>query len=400
MNNTKLPHIVNVLKPGGGPAGYLYNLNSQLSSDSLIEICPLRERKLTKSKPITLQRRISRYLKNCLRKITKSHNEASLLSEWEIPENLITEELLSKIEKAGVFVSHSMTFSKYWIKEAPVRAKHYIFNHSPVDGTSETVSGLVHKGMPKKYICDITKKFAEIELDVYDKVNGIFVPCKDSLESYFIFDNDLRKRFEKIINSKRIIEIPTGIPELKVNVKMVKKHGIPENKIIVGYFGRYNPHKGYDIFCDVARASQSDGELFFISAGKENPFKAPHLSNFKDLGMLDKLTELPYYMNLCDIVLIPNRATFFDLVILEAMSLSKCVLTSNTGGNKFLNKFSSGVVLYDDNSPENIIENINCLKGKYKDKGIENFQAYKNFFTIDDFVKQHETIAGELLKNA
>ena len=63
-------------------------------------------------------------------------------------------------------------------------------------------------------------------------------------------------------------------------------------------------------------------------------------------------------MNASDVVVIPNRNTYFDLVILEALSLGKIVITSNTGGNIDIAKDTEALVLFDNKKENSLFEAI------------------------------------------
>lgn len=77
---------------------------------------------------------------------------------------------------------------------------------------------------------------------------------------------------------------------------------------------------------------------------------------------------------------LPNRETYFDLVMLEVLSLGKIVVASRTGGNKYFEKMNvNGVLLYDtiDEAVE-ILEEINKMdlitRNKLEKSNLEFFE--------------------------
>ena len=70
-------------------------------------------------------------------------------------------------------------------------------------------------------------------------------------------------------------------------------------------------------------------------------------------------------MNAVDVVVIPNRNTYFDLVILEALSYGKIVITSNTGGNLSIASDTKALILFD-NTETDLLEKIRLVKGMNK----------------------------------
>ena len=58
-------------------------------------------------------------------------------------------------------------------------------------------------------------------------------------------------------------------------------------------------------------------------------------------------TDEPHSLtNASDCLVVPNRQTYFDLVILEGLSLGIPIVTSMTGGNKYFKKEKCGGVFY------------------------------------------------------
>ena len=92
-----------------------------------------------------------------------------------------------------------------------------------------------------------------------------------------------------------------------------------------------------------------------IVAGAKSDIQYPKDSDWIELGYINDAMNL---MSISDVVVIPNRNTYFDLVIIEALSLGKIVVTSNTGGNIDIAKTNRGLYLFDNNSEISCTEAI------------------------------------------
>lgn len=47
-----------------------------------------------------------------------------------------------------------------------------------------------------------------------------------------------------------------------------------------------------------------------------------------------------------DVFVLPNRETYFDIIMLEVLSCGKIVIASRTGGNKYFEKIGAKGVFY------------------------------------------------------
>ncbi|CAB3389562.1 glycosyltransferase family 4 protein [Kyrpidia spormannii] len=393
----KVAHFYPILQPGGGPAGYLYNLYQALEGkDSPIEL--IYDGLLDESEPPNMKMRRYQELLN------KFPTLAALLAWAVIPMRrrfgkILSEDILLKIGEYAVVVFHDVFTAYEYLRKRKSTQKIFIMTHSPTDFVEEYVCGLSLIYRDSLLWENLYKQLAEMELEVYQAVDGIIAPCKASLEGYYAKHQTLRRRFEAC--AKKLYEIPSGVKPLQVTRSkedILKSLSLNSNIILIGYFGRYHPHKGFDIFLEVARlAAKAYPKRFYFISGGRGPLVPPSLEGYKDLGWLGR-EEVANLMNAVDIVMVPNRVTFFDLLILEAMSLGKPVLTSLTGGNKCMQRFSKGIITIDSPTPDAYLTAI--LEGVGWDElGEENRQAYVTHFTPEAFLERHVKLTQVLLSS-
>jgi glycosyltransferase involved in cell wall biosynthesis len=400
MFEQKLMHVVSGLRPGGGPAGYLYNLSQFLRASgcggSHISIYPYKQD--TRN---GFGARIFRELKRLGGSFASEDKLEREVRRWKGVDPPVSMEKSQCIRSMRAVVSHNILFSIFYLRnQRPEGQKFYIFNHSPVDSAVETLEDWKLKFGRLPGSEDVLRlELAETEMAAYEAADGVIAPCREAVEAYFIWDNRLRSRFENVLNTKHLYEIPTGVPELTPSSQwQARKKEMFGNKMVIGYFGRYHQHKGFDLFCELASLAEGDTHFRFISAGKAFMNAPAGRTNYTDLGALDKQTELPDFMRMCDLVVIPNRHTYFDLVALEAMSMGRAILTSATGGHRYLARQSSGILTCE---PLNSSRLYAILRGYSPTEltayGDENRRVYEKEYTVERFASRHIDLARRLL---
>ena len=172
-----------------------------------------------------------------------------------------------------------------------------------------------------------------------------------------------------------------------------KELGIPENSFVITYFGRHNSIKGYDILKSVAEVLLDKyPSLFFLCAGKGDVAPLNH-SRWIELGFISNTHELLWQS---DLYILPNRETYFDLVVLEIMRSRTPLILSSTGGNEYFKELPMeeivGLDFFDINNFEGLISIVESniqLKAnapmQYKQNGENNRRLWLNYFTMDKF---------------
>lgn len=99
-----------------------------------------------------------------------------------------------------------------------------------------------------------------------------------------------------------------------------------------------------------------------------------------------------------DCFILPNRQTYFDLVLLEVLSMGCPIFATKTGGNKAVFKRTRAIMLY-----ENIDECVDKIN-KYLDFSIDKkdkfkkqiIDAYNKYYTIEVFAKNYEDMISKI----
>lgn len=111
--------------------------------------------------------------------------------------------------------------------------------------------------------------------------------------------------------------------------------------------------------------------------------------------------RLADYLNMTDIVVVPNRVTYFDAVILEGMALGKVIITNLRGGNRLLSEQSDGVICLESMtsaSMRSVLERLASDQALCESLGAHNEALYSTNYTPECLAKRHLDLARTVLR--
>ncbi len=399
-------HVFPGLRPGGGPSGYGFNLQKALhfygmDNKELVPIGILAPKGKNSSKPETTSGRF-----NFVRKLPPWLAAFLLFIRYkQVSKNFFkysgfSSSALNQMRLARVLVFHDFKLAKAYLTQIGKQPnqKVLVMSHSPTNLSAEIIENWRASIGPSSIWEKIYKVLAEEEFKTLISCDGLITPCVHSISHYF---NEDPKKREQVL-SLPIYEILSGVDEkraTKDRQEVLSSLGISLGSKVIGFFGRHHPHKGYDIFCQAAQLAYeaNDKELFFLSAGS-GPIPSPrNIPNFKDLGYIT--SGLENIIAAVDLVVVPNRVNYFDLLILEAMSLGKIILTTPVGGALCIK--SSGIFFLKDLSPYSLYHESKRLLADplIAKMGAENREMYLKEYTLQRFAERHIQLANALLCN-
>lgn len=351
------------LAPIGGPNGYCFNILKELERRNTKDIFFLENKIESKYKANSLKKYFQTFLS--FFKTKKSTN----FDEFDVVHFHSTKELYKNRKNL----------------------KHYdgkilLTTHSPVPYHMEMVENIKNH---HKILGLFLRKhsFSKIDSFSFNRANIILLPCKEAEESYYYHWKHYKKLHQR--NEKKYVYIPTGIVGVSPKIQAEdyrKSLGYSKDDFIVSYVGRHNEVKGYDRIIKIAKLL-NNGNIKFLIGGKEFPMSGPNLPNWKEIGW----TNDPYSLvNCSNVFILPNRETYFDIVLLEVLSLGKTCIISNTGGNKVvLDKGCEDIYKFDSEEEcAEIIKNMYSQRIGYEPR--ESIQKlFKENYTISLFVDQY-----------
>ena len=379
----KLIHFpVDKLAPKGGPAGYLYNLKHGLEElgDAEFDFLPVEGSSYEQN--ATLQKLVPSRIKD----LRRLRNFLALLSR----------EVAAPVDYSQYGAVHFHSTEDLYLHRKALetyRGKVVLTSHSPCVYHEELIARLNSKDAEAH--AEELKGLAVIDEYSFKRADYVIFPCPEAEEPYFhTWDG-----YEAARDEAKLRYVPTGIEPVSAKVDRTdlrKRYGIPEDAFVVCYVGRHNKIKGYDLLQKVARELLDDEDIWFLVAGREGPIYGLEHSRWVEVGWTDDPHSV---IAAADTFILPNRETFFDLIMLEVLSLGQVVLASRTGGNNFFEKFGcEGIRLYDE--VDELVELVRVVKAS----SAEERQAwraaaralYEREFTVDVFARRYASVMREI----
>ncbi|PFO76232.1 glycosyl transferase family 1 [Bacillus cereus] len=386
------PGELNIRK--GGPAGYIANLECGLKlikQENEINI-------ISKPKSSKENAQIRSKLGLVKSIIGKSNFLVEKISERNAIKRRyanINDQLnnINFTNKDFLHVHNVLDFNS--ILEYGFPAKIILTPHTPESIVDEYIDAAKYKFSNSNLKLNKYKeKIKSIEKSAFERCEYFIFPSKSAMEIYSTFIDD----FDNIMKNKKIYYNLTGCKKLdyKLQKNEFKEiYNIPDSAFVVSYVGRHNKIKGYDIFIEVAKEIEKlDKDIIFISGGTGDI--ETKSKNVIEIGWTDDPGSI---INASDLFLLPNRNTYFDLVLLEVLSIGTPVLASDTGGNKTVSELTKGISLFESENVEEIVSSILNLKNKQsslEEMKKENLACYSNHFTLEKFAERYLKILDEI----
>ncbi|MBR1875014.1 glycosyltransferase family 4 protein [Candidatus Saccharibacteria bacterium] len=367
------------LKPIGGPNGYLYNLYDGIKATSHKDI------------------------------------DISFLpgkTSYPFPANILVEKL-QKHKKLLFYIciqhlkrnkgnSSNTDFSKYDIihfhspvdfyvcrnKLKDFKGKIVLTCHSPMPSHIELVDylGLKQADKIKKY----RKMVEKVDIYAFNHADYILFPCEEAEECFY---NTWDKyKSIKAQNKQKYFYIPTGLKPINLKdsqTELRKKYNLSSENIILSYVGRHNEVKGFkDLKKNGEVCLKEIPTASFLIAGEESPIAGLKHPRWREIGWTNKPHEI---IKSSDIFVLPNKETYFDLILLEVLALGKPVVLTNTGGNKFFKQFKdSGLFFYEYGDSNRFVKIIKQLsRSDLTELGKKNLKIFQENFSSKIFAKKY-----------
>lgn len=257
-------------------------------------------------------------------------------------------------DKYDLIHVHSSQDVYYLRKFCKYRGRIVLTSHRPEPYIDEgrpilrQCSGLVYE--PFKHFYNHMEKFS------YQEADGFIYPSLNAMSIYESFPG-----FKENVVKKPIEFVYTGCMKKAITLdkdSYRKKNNIPKDKFVVAFIGRHTTIKGYDrLVKSFSKLKRED--IVVVCAGALSEIQYPKEPNWIELGYISDAQNL---MNAADVVVIPNRNTYYDLVIVEALSTRSIVISSNTGGNIDISKLTQGLILFDNDNEESLANEILYVK--------------------------------------
>ena len=270
-------------------------------------------------------------------------------------------------------------------------------SHSPESNAKELADSYRVKGANPTLTDQLEMTARNIEELCFKAADIWIFPSREAMEPYF----QTIPEFENWSINKDIRFVTTGAraPDVSTSKEGLKHKYNIERKKVITFMGRHNSVKGYDLFCKLALSLlEVRDDIAVIVAGPESPsLPSPKHPYWLELGWFDKPGDL---LTVSDVFVLPNRMTFYDLVLIEAISLQTVVLASATGGNKSVHDLTNGAVALYNNTSKGMRENLVSLlddKGrKVREIKRKLEGTYETYFAPDVFAQNYANLIYQI----
>lgn len=371
------------LKPVGGPAGYLYGLRKALfyAGKKGYEFLPVGSQESS--------------LRKLARRIAPQHllNRRALDRVLDMP----SMKLAAPVDYTQYEAIHfHRTLDLYAQRESLENydGKVILTSHSPCAPFQEAIEGL-----NKKDVQAHSRELgglSQVDSYAFSRADYVIFPCPEAEEPYFhTWDG-----YAKVRDESKMYYLPTGVEGCAAKVgraEVRKRYGIPEDAFVACYVGRHNKVKGYDTLAEAAPIILADPNTWVLVAGRPGSVEAPVHPRWAEAGWTDDPHSI---IAAADVFVLPNRETYFDLVLLEVLSLGQVVVASWTGGNKYFERFGSeGIRLYE--GTEGLLSQIEFVRCSSPEEraswGLQNKQVFAENFTLEQFARGYDDIIRVVL---
>lgn len=379
-----------LLKPVGGPIGYNYNLALQLQEKGVKNIHYIESSKGDVSDFNQKVRNIKiGWLRNVITIAKSFYRKFKLLYGF-------SHKAMIDLNQFDI-VHFQSTMDLFDCRDS---LKHYkgkvvLTSHSPTVFWKEMFAMLT--SWERKYMGWFYKKLERMDEYAFKRADFIVFPCEEAEEPYY----NSWEKYKDIREQKKSCYryVLSGINDVcarESRSEIRKKYGIPENAFVVSYVGRHNEIKGYDILKSIGETILQDENVWVLVAGREGPLFRLNHPRWIEIGWT---TDPHSPIAASDLFILPNRETYFDLVLLELLALGKIVLASYTGGNKFFDKLQpNAVVTY--KSLDEALQKINEIRRMSPEdrKFFErrNRSLYERYFNSSVFAEQYVELLNSL----
>ena len=255
------------------------------------------------------------------------------------------------------------------------------------------------------------EKFSKTTTEIIQKCEKIafqkaFYVCFPSDGAYDYFCNS---KYTKLQPSD-FIKGPTLYNTLYVDPTEEKIETIEKDTQTLTFLsvGQLTVAKGLDRHAELFKhiLEISNKKIRYIYVGR-GPLKNKISKDLKDLQntfpgrfvsiYIESCTyaQMQYLQTICDIYLMLQRISIFDLATLELMRKKKCIVLSYVGGNKDFSKLNN--IIFYNNSYRETAQKI--LESNIQNLGERNQEVYVRFFSKEKFISSYTEVLNDLLSS-
>ncbi|MDW2994951.1 MAG: glycosyltransferase [Alphaproteobacteria bacterium] len=385
----------------GGPAGYIANLQKGLnkidakniafinaSNTSFVRVKVVKFLASIFSFCIPI-RSVRSWVRNNIRLLLNLGHT----TQWHINNTYFKKLRRYKFKTITCHCTPDALLIRDFLNKYNIKAKLMLMSHSPQPPSEEIYERALAN--QESDALEQLKYWQEIEKRAFETADIYIFPSKEALTCY----TDKMKYLPDLIQKKRIVYIRTGCEQLKsdaTKLEIRKKYNI-NTKFVICYIGRHNSIKGYDKLQEIASCIlKQRKDVSFLIGGAFGPIQPLKHERWIEIGRCNPAEVL----KAADLFVLPNKQTYFDLILLEVLSTGTPCLASGTGGNITVYNDTGALQLYD--SVNDCVNNINMFLDSdiniKQDMCRKAYNAYLNNYTLEKFANNYIKIIDRIEK--
>ena len=229
------------------------------------------------------------------------------------------------------------------------------------------------------------------ELGIWKQVDGIVIPCAEAAESFAIVDS----RFGETLAGARYVLSGASAPPSTGRAADVFSARQPNHRIGL-YLGSPEPYRGFYALVEAVHLLPLDADVGVAVAGPDASKVPPHpllrpLGRVEDVAAL--LTSVDFLINV-------NRFTLFDLSTIEALQAGRPLLLHAVGGNRAFERLGAGAVMIPDLQPRTIADGLLHMgsldRSRLEVLGSQSRTCWESQLTPGDMWRRHLALYDEL----
>jgi glycosyltransferase involved in cell wall biosynthesis len=243
------------------------------------------------------------------------------------------------------------------------------------------------------YAAPYIRRLVDYELAVMKAVRMVVWPCIEAQEGY----EEWYRQYQSGEVQSAFAETGVPTPDHTVNpAELRRRWEIDRSQRVALFMGRAHKHKGFERFLDLADMFKKTGRKswIFVFAGHK-PETKRDLSSIRTVGFQPSDAYLA-----ADLVLIPNRYSYFDIGILEAMSLGANVVVSASGGHKHLIKACPAIHTIPNTDLKTCWQHLEGVAAEYaesKERQNQFVQIANERFSLRCFAQNHAVVSKTII---
>lgn len=383
------------LKPIGGPSGYLYSLNMGLKNNKSEKVDISFLHSTTHLKSIKKSASTSKNI--IVKQIYKIYKRCQHIRDIL---RIIYCCQISPINFEEFDAIHFHSTRDLYVHRKQL--EHYkgnviLTSHSPQPLYNEYLEG--SSKIELHLFGKVYTKLKEMDEYAFERANQIIFPCQTADEPYEKTWKKYREIKKTKTNAFKYLLTGTVPANVRYDKEAIrKKYGIPNKAFLISYVGRHNAIKGYDNLKKIcANLLEKNPNIYVLVAGNIGPIEPLKHERWIEAGWTNDPHSL---IAASDVFVLPNKETYFDLVLLEVLSIGTPSVITKTGGNRFFERYhDNGVFLYGSfEECEKYIYEIMESSEEKKEKMIQtNKDLYESKFTTDIFAQNYLKLIEDIL---